>query len=255
MKKINLNSTQLKLIAVIFMLLDHIHTYLNILPSWIVFLTRFVAPLFVYLLVEGFVHTSSRIKYLLRLLIAGVIMLVGNMVINIVFHQVDIMTGRHDVFSLIQGNNIFMTLALCFSVIWILETFYQKQGFDKVPYVIVFVLLALCGILVEGGPYLLPLAIIFYSYRQAKIKLLLMTGLFCVIVLMTDLIGLKSALTVMTPYQYFTFNSQFFMILVAPFIYWYNGQRGHMPVIGNKYFFYIIYPVHLWLLKVLSLIG
>lgn len=50
------NGTQLKLIALCFMLFDHLKIYLlnNVLPSWTAWIARFVAPLFVYMLVEGF---------------------------------------------------------------------------------------------------------------------------------------------------------------------------------------------------------
>ncbi|WP_423216701.1 hypothetical protein [Streptococcus equinus] len=36
------------------------------LPSWIHLITRFVAPLFAYLTVEGFFHTKNRKKHLSR---------------------------------------------------------------------------------------------------------------------------------------------------------------------------------------------
>lgn len=38
------------------MLFDHLKIYLlnNVLPSWTAWIARFVAPLFVYMLVEGF---------------------------------------------------------------------------------------------------------------------------------------------------------------------------------------------------------
>lgn len=49
----------LKLIALAFMVLDHVHTYLGVGPEWISLLPRFVAPLFVYFLVEGFFHTHN----------------------------------------------------------------------------------------------------------------------------------------------------------------------------------------------------
>ena len=46
-------------------------------------------------------------------------------------------------------------------------------------------------------------------------------------------------------YSTLTFDSEWMMISVLPFIWLYNGQRG------TKYFFYIIYPAHLWILMIL----
>ena len=51
-------------------------------------------------------------------------------------------------------------------------------------------------------------------------------------------------------YSALTFDSEWMMISVLPFIWLYNGQRGKKSWI-TKYFFYIIYPAHLWILMIL----
>ena len=71
MKK-GLDAYKLKLIALLFMITDHVYSYLNApvhgyqagasWPQWIPVLTRFVSPLFLYLMIDGFYHTSSRKK-------------------------------------------------------------------------------------------------------------------------------------------------------------------------------------------------
>ncbi|MCR5528195.1 MAG: hypothetical protein K6F49_03155 [Saccharofermentans sp.] len=76
-----IDSYRLKLTALIFMLPDHICSELNVpahtrlgcplWPQWIPVITRFVSPLFLYLMVEGFYHTRSRIKYLRRRILPG----------------------------------------------------------------------------------------------------------------------------------------------------------------------------------------
>lgn len=61
MKK--LNGFQIKLFALIFMLLDHINTFFGYelgLPRWVSFLGRFVAPVFLFMMMEGYIHTSNR---------------------------------------------------------------------------------------------------------------------------------------------------------------------------------------------------
>lgn len=64
-----LDGTQLKLIAMALMVLDHIH-YMFIdfvpIPHWFTILGRLVAPLYLFLLVEGFTHTHSRWRYFAR---------------------------------------------------------------------------------------------------------------------------------------------------------------------------------------------
>ena len=76
--KRGLDVFKLKLISLVFMITDHVYSYLNgpvhgyqaeaLWPQWIPLLTRFVSPLFLYLMIEGFYHTRSRKKYLTRLL-------------------------------------------------------------------------------------------------------------------------------------------------------------------------------------------
>lgn len=58
----SLDGNQLKLIAVFFMIFDHIYSYLflGVLPAWFSLIARFVTPLFVYMLVEGFSHIKSK---------------------------------------------------------------------------------------------------------------------------------------------------------------------------------------------------
>ncbi len=58
----SLDGNQLKLIAVFFMIFDHIYSYLflGVWPAWFSLIARFVKPLFVYMLVEGFSHIKSK---------------------------------------------------------------------------------------------------------------------------------------------------------------------------------------------------
>ena len=85
LKKIQIfNGSQLKYLAFASMLIDHVNNtlitpYLNgqgfllHLSNLFSILGRIAFPLFVFLLVEGFFKTSNRMKYLIMLLIFGVI--------------------------------------------------------------------------------------------------------------------------------------------------------------------------------------
>ncbi len=58
-----LTAFHLKIIALIFMVVDHVYTSFGYelgLPRWFHFLGRFVAPVFLYLIMEGFKYTSNR---------------------------------------------------------------------------------------------------------------------------------------------------------------------------------------------------
>ena len=65
-----LSGTQLKLLALALMLLDHIHyffAFTGAVPLWFTQLGRLSAPLFLFCTVEGFAHTRDRRRYFGRI--------------------------------------------------------------------------------------------------------------------------------------------------------------------------------------------
>lgn len=99
---------------------------------------------------------------------------------------------------------------------------------------------------------ILPFMLITYACRH---RLALRNGLYL-------LLALALFFMAYTPYESWQmtlemllYNSDFFFITVLPFIALYNGQRGANTK-WNKYFFYVFYPAHLWLIALLAyLIG
>ena len=73
-QRYGLSGYQLKIIAIAFMLLDHIYTEVLVglpgIPDFSILdmASRFVSPLFFFLMIEGYFYTRSRQKYLSRLL-------------------------------------------------------------------------------------------------------------------------------------------------------------------------------------------
>ena len=65
-----ITGTGLKIIALVTMLLDHIHYFFGFtgwIPEWFSMVGRLSAPLFLFCVVEGFSHTSNRRRYYLRI--------------------------------------------------------------------------------------------------------------------------------------------------------------------------------------------
>lgn len=246
----NLNAFQLKLIAVIFMIIDHIYSYLfiGIWPAWVSLLARFVALLFVYFLVEGFHHTRSKRKYATRLGIAAIIMWLGNIVINFSFNYVDPLTNQMTLYSLLEGHNIFMTLFLLFLVMWCTDLGIKKR---KIAYYFLAVLPALFSLAMEGGIYLLPVLFIFYGFYQNKNKQMLVMAIYCLFLLLQACYTYFSGASGISLYQTLCFKAEFMMIAVIPLLYGYHGQLGKKSRL-RKNFFYLIYPLHLWLLMIVS---
>ena len=65
-----LSGTALKTIALVLMLMDHIHYFFEFtgcIPEWFSMLARLSAPLFLFCTVEGFAHTHDRKRYFFRI--------------------------------------------------------------------------------------------------------------------------------------------------------------------------------------------
>ena len=69
-QKFGLTDTALKTIALVLMVMDHIHYFFEftgVVPEWFSMLARLSAPLFLFCTVEGFAHTHDRRRYFLRI--------------------------------------------------------------------------------------------------------------------------------------------------------------------------------------------
>lgn len=219
---------QLKVMMVICMLIDHIAEFIPGIPLWFRYIGRLAAPVFCYLLVEGFIHTSSRKKYMKRLVTGGIIMIVGSNILTYIFNR-----------SVMITNNIFLAMAVSIAILNVIE-WKQKEDSNKVIAIAGIVGLFIVSLVTEGGPFMPVLALIFYYNRDNKVKLSLWyTGVSLMI-----LIGPADSL-----YEsLFIKNFQWMMVFALPFMLMYNGERGRKA----KYFFYIFYPTHIWILYVLG---
>lgn len=251
--KKGLTGYQIKLLAMIFMLEDHLNSYLGEAlhwPAWVSFLGRFVAPAFVFLLVEGYFHTRNKRLYLERLLLGALVTGVGNIVYNLLTKAyIDPVTHTPDYFLFLGPHNIFLTLAMQLLVMWSLDNILQKKRVGLS--VLGFISSSLLMLMFEGGIYLYPLALIFFlgrKYHQKKPMLIAVT-VWCLFLLGKAILNYQSGVTGSSSlYEYLTFDSEFMMIAVVPLIWLYNGQRGGEGTKAEKYFFYYFYPIHLWLI-------
>ena len=235
------------------MVLDHIRYIPDLLPPLVsgIFhmLTRCVAVWFAFMAVEGFLHTHSRVKYNLRLLLWAIIMAVGNTLLNLYFQH----------YAISIHNNIFLTLAVGVLLLNIL--FYEddnnlvlvlppKRGWTYFIRILLAIVVGFVGMLMtEGGILIIPFMLITYVFRNMhfirNILYLSMSVflLFPSAILYPD----EFALTLIMFLQ----NSEWAFITVVPFMYLYNGQRGPDTIV-NRYFFYVFYPAHLWLITFIA---
>jgi len=238
-----LTAFDLKIMAVALMFLDHIAKYLpTYLPGnlelYFRYAGRIVAPIFFYLAVESYFHTSSKKRYIIRLYIAALVMVIGNIAMFL------LVKSEFDPASLTSvGQNIFLTIAIGVSVVAALDWEKKKQGFRKVlPIVTVYIL---------GIIYLVYNFDLFYSlfglvmfcsaYFLRKSKYLFVVySILPISLLISEIVKYQS--------NFWYYNYQWFVLAAIPFLLLYNGKRGR----GYKYFFYIFYGVHIWILYYLS---
>lgn len=257
MFKTGLSGLQLKILAASFMLIDHLNTHFGRQlhwPLWVNLLGRFVAPLFVFLLVEGFTYTHSKSRYLRRLSLGAVVMIGLNVAHNWLTHNyLDPLTGHFSWYLLFNGNNIFLTLTLLFALIWLIDSGGKQSGGKRVLCWLSSVLLIPVICLTEGGLYLLPVALLFYWRKKSpRPKLADRFYLLFCLLLLGHTLSNYSQLSGVTLYQQLTFDSEFMLITALPLIWLYNGKRGGHGRAWEKNFFYLFYPLHLALIYLIE---
>lgn len=222
-KKLSLNMSQLKTIAIICMFIDHaacimLERGVGLSGNFYMIdrvmrgIGRIAFPIFCFGIVEGFCHTRNAWEYLKRLILFA---LISEIPFDLAF--------RSSIFSM-SYQNVFWTLAFGLAALMV-YTDPLMGGFQKtvgllacffVPYIF-HTDYSIYGVL--------TIFVMFY-FRKEPFKMC-MAGL---IVLL-----LQSRLEIWAVFG-------FLLILL------YNGEKGH----GNKQFFYLFYPVHLLLLVLMK---
>ncbi|MGQ7374513.1 TraX family protein [Streptococcus suis] len=237
------NAYQLKLAMAGLMVLDHLKIIPDFIPDQLSMffhmVTRCVAVFFAYMLVEGFLHTRNVKAYLLRLYGAAGLMATGNTLINSLYQSKDIYIG----------NNIFLTLAVGLTMLICLKEFKNNSRPRQVIQVVLAGLCLIVGVLfTEGGGVVLPFILITYLGRKTPFKRNLAYVFFAFLLLLSSYHPYE---TIEMTLQMMLFNADWLFILVLPILGLYNGQAGPRTAF-SRYFFYIFYPLHLWILATIG---
>lgn len=214
---LGLSGNQLKILAVIFMTIDHVGLYL--FPGVQIFriIGRLAFPIFAYTFSEGCKYTKNRWRHFFVLLIIGVLCQVV-----------------YSYFKNTLYQNILITLALSALVIYSLD-FAQKHaniiGF-LASSIVLLGTFYVCNILpghighgfaIDYGFFGVMLPVLVYLGRSSQEKLFLLTA---GLLILAPSLGTR----------------QLFSLCAVPIIALYNGRRGKWKM---KNFFYIYYPLHL----------
>lgn len=218
-----MSSLVLKIIAAVTMLIDHIGYTFFPNEEWLRHIGRLAFPIFVFLTVEGFIHTRSFKKYALRLLVFAVI---TEIPFNL-FVSGTILDS--------YNQNVLFTLLLGLLALYCLERVTQRQYLWLLGAIACVIIADVAG--VDYGAYGVVLMMAMYLTRKNKLAL---------VVAIVAVIALKS----IYDHSSLLTQSMCAAFAVVP-IALYNGKLGaRLP----KYSFYIFYPAHmlaLYLIKVL----
>lgn len=122
-----MSNTALKLIALVFMVIDHTGEFIPDMPIYLRWLGRIAAPIFIYCTALGFSHTTNKKNYCLRLYIAGIIMEL--LKLGAAYYVLGISNFSSPVG--IINNNIFRTLFSLAILYLLIDSFQKKDGLFK----------------------------------------------------------------------------------------------------------------------------
>lgn len=264
-----LSASGLKWIALVLMVLDHVHyffAYTGMVPEWFSMLGRLSAPLFLFCLAEGFTYTRDRKRYFLKvyaihLLMSGLLflMICGVLVRPDGFYPMNgMMTSFSILMVVFQGMD------------WLAE---KRWGPGLAAAILPLAWPILAGLLMRGVPALqMPLSVLGYTFlpmwnsnADASISVILtgillyafrrnrrtQAGAFAGFMLLYYLGYVGLAVSRLPDFhwtQMFTAYYEWYGVLAALLMLCYNGERGR----GPKTFFYVFYPAHIYILYALS---
>lgn len=232
--KMDLSVAALHILAMAFMLMDHLWATLLPAQEWLTCVGRIAFPIFAFMAVEGYFHTHNLKKYLLRMLIFAVISEV----------PFDLMYGGTWFYPVHQ--NVIWTLMMGLVGIHLMETVRKKKSTFVYILVsaIVVILGGLLGTLSMVDYYGIGVltVFIFYFFRGRKWWCLLgqMLALYWVNV---ELLG-----GLMYPIRLFGMEfelcQQGLALLALLPIWLYRGRQGYHSK-PFQYFCYAFYPIHM----------
>ena len=262
-----LTGFQIKVIALVLMLLDHIYYFFGFtgaVPLVFSCLGRMSSGLFLFAMVEGYSHTSNRKKYFTRIYLMSVLMAIIKWAIMIVpslqrgdgfipengilqtlailiilFKGIDEIKSKH----ILKGGIIF---ALPFLTTFIYQAVLLNNPQGGLAYILLSIFIP-SPIMVEGGMFTILCGLVIYLFKgNVKRQALGYSVIYFLWMIVLVVIMLKpTSLTIM-----FTDYYEWIGIFAALIFYFYNGEKGK----SMKSLFYVFYPAHIYILYFLSIL-
>lgn len=241
-RRLELTSFSLHILAMAFMLCDHL--WATVIPGneWLTCVGRIAFPIFAFMIVEGYFHTKKLKNYVLRLLIFAVLS-------EIPFN----LMSSGSMFNPLH-QNVLWTFLIGLGLIHLIERAKHKRAIwmwlVTVVAILVGLLVALFG-MVDYAYYGVLMMLVFYLFRGRR-WWCFVGQLICMWYINVEMMG-----GMVYPIELFgrewIIHQQGFALLALIPIWLYHGKQGLYNKV-LKYTYYAFYPVHLLLLYLLMLI-
>lgn len=271
-----LSDTQLKLIALFLMVLDHIHYFFGftgLVPDAFSMLGRLSAPLFLFCTVEGFAHTHDRRRYFKRIwmISAGMGLILFLMMyarigvrpdgfypMNAIFMNFVILIPVWQGIDWLRQRRIGRGLAavllpLAWPLLFVVLYQLSQAGpaawaTDSLLALLVYTVLPAWSFISDGGIFFILTGIGMYLTREHRA---LQAAVFAGMTLLFDFVLVAAMLYKGEGFSLslmFTDYYEWFGVFAVLPMLMYNGSRGR----GFKRLFYCFYPAHIYILYALS---
>ena len=247
MKKI-LDSNKIKLIAIVAMTIDHIAWLLypgydkGVIPVMLHIIGRLTCPIMCYLIAEGYYYTKNINRYTLRLFAFSFISHFAY-----IFASSDFSAWQS--FIPFYGGDILNQTSVMWALAWGLVMLRVANSERlKLSMKIALVLLICIITLPSDWSCIASLCILAIGTNRGDFKKQMSWMVFYV--------------AIYSIVYFFALDKlygiiQMAVVLAIPVIMMYNGQRGHNSEINKimKWFFYIYYPLHLFVIGYIQYVG
>lgn len=240
--RLETSSMSLHIMAMVFMLCDHL--WATVVPGndWLTCIGRLTFPIFAFLTVEGYFHTSNLKKYVQRLLVFAIL---SEIPFNLVM-------GSSWFYPIHQ--NVLWTFLLAIWLIHMNEKAKKKGGVIRrvlVGFVSVF-LAYILGIFTFVDYYHagILMVLVFYFFRGRKWWHYVGQLLCMYYINVEELSGFAYEIELFGETHYFV--RQGFALLALIPIWLYRGNEGYKSK-ALQYVYYGFYPVHLLILALIRM--
>ena len=287
-----MNIFQLKLLAMVFMVLDHINLFFPNTPKIFDYLGVLAIPLFVFALVEGIKHTSSLKQYFLRLYIFSIIMqgsatllqlkadesnltLSNSIRIFVVLLILIVLLERYKTDNWLKNKGLWLFIG--YQVLATVISMIIMMLFDISESMLYFLNTVLAATMtVDGGCFFVLMGLIFYyGYRDYKKIALFLTVFITANMLFFNtpilrIIGNKLSVINLDLgdlfyglfelvtgwdilfYRTGILENTMWMSIFVLAVIYFYDGKIYKSNRFQKYLFYVFYPAHLWLLYFLA---